>query len=305
MTTPATSLNELKQRRTEWAPWLAVIEEVLRETESSEWDSVFSPAAQLSAAAQSANKADDHRPAIPLLAGATLTVRRIAISRLLKRLIRTAVASGAPTMATLAFAVDRELDFLGLFKASLCQNAEYLEAVATCRGVDAGAFQAVVGLVSMPFLQACGRRAKLSISRSWAQPYCPVCGSWPVFAEDRGIERSRNFRCGRCGGEWYARGLACVYCGLSDHDALVALVPEKGRAHGVVEACTRCLGYMKVLTRLQGCAPATVLLDDLATVALDVAARSAGFTRPSGGGFPLDVTVCEPRVTRRLFAWNA
>jgi FdhE protein len=302
MTAPAGSLNELKRRRTEWAPWLAVLEEALREARTSGWDGAFSPAAQLSARARSAN--EDR--AIPLLAGATLTVRRIAVRRLLKRLMGAAVASGAGKMATLEFAaVERELDVLALFKASLCQDAEYLERVATSRGVDADAFQAVVGLVSMPFLQACGRRAKPTLSRSWAEPYCPVCGSWPAFVEERGIERNRRFRCGRCGAEWYARGLSCLYCGVNDHEALVSLVPEKGRSYGIVEACTRCLGYVKVLSRLQGCSPATVLLDDLASVALDVSARSEGFTRPSGAGCPLDVTVSDAGMMRRLTRWNA
>jgi len=304
MTAPARSLNELKRSRTDWAPWLAVLEEALREAQTSHWDGVFSPAAQLGPAARSTNAGAD-RLAMPLLAGAALTVRTISVSRLLKRLMGVALASGTRKMATLELALERDLDVLALFKASLCQDAEYLERVATSRGVDADAFQAIVALVSIPFLQACSRRAKPSLSRSWAEPYCAVCGSWPAFAEERGIERSRQFRCGRCGGEWYARGLACLYCGVNDHEALVSLVPESGRSCGTVEACTRCFGYVKVLSRLQGCSPAMVVLDDLASVALDVAARSEGFTRPSGAGFPLDLTVSDAGMIRRLIPWNA
>ena len=119
-----------------------------------------------------------------------------------------------------------------------------------------------------------------------------MCGAWPAFAEVRGIERTRVFRCGRCGCGWHARPLRCPYCGIDDHRALVSLVPQHGGSHGVIEACTSCHSYAKTFTRLQGCAPETVMLDDLASVHLDVAALEEGYTRPQGPGYRLDVTVC-------------
>lgn len=78
---------------------------------------------------------------------------------------------------------------------------------------------------------------------------------------------------------------------MDDHHALVSLVPQAGGSNAVVEACKSCLGYIKTFTRLQGCAPDMVMLDDLASVHLDVAALEQGFTRPPGPGYPLDVTV--------------
>ena len=67
----------------------------------------------------------------------------------------------------------------------------------------------------------------------------------------------------------------------------------------VIDACRRCLGYVKTLTTLQGSPPAKILLDDLATVDLDVAAFERGYGRPEGAGYHLDVTVTEqgPRVS--------
>ena len=52
---------------------------------------------------------------------------------------------------------------------------------------------------------------------------------------------------------------------------------------------------------LQGSPPAKVLLDDLATVDLDVAAFERGYSRPEGVGYHLNVTVKE-NGRRRLFA---
>ena len=135
--------------------------------------------------------------------------------------------------------------------------------------------------------------------------YCPVCGSWPAFAEVRGIERSRYFRCGRCGGEWHSETLRCAYCVMTDHNELVTLVPEKNEAHAVIDACKRCLGYVKTFTRLQGCPSDAVIVEDLASVALDVAALEQGYRRPSDAAYPLDVTVTDTGEARRFFAWNA
>jgi FdhE protein len=143
------------------------------------------------------------------------------------------------------------------------------------------------------------------MAAGWVEGYCPVCGSWPAFAEVRGIERNRYFRCGRCGGAWHARALHCPYCSTSEHGELVALVPENGGSNAVIDACRRCLGYVKTFTRLQGCAPGQVMLDDLASVDLDIAVLEQGYTRPSGAGYALAITVTDTRAGRRLFAWKS
>ena len=90
-------------------------------------------------------------------------------------------------------ALREDLDVLTLFTASLCQDSERVTEVAAASGADAEALQAVIALLPVPFLHACNRRWASSISESWVEGYCPVCGSWPAFAEVRGIERSRSF----------------------------------------------------------------------------------------------------------------
>jgi FdhE protein len=301
MMAPDTALHGLKRQRPEWEPWLAVVEEILREAGSSTWD-VAVPGSGTEAPGA---KAAARQTAVPLLAKATIHVQTNSMRRLLERLIRIASLSGTPKMATLAAALGEDLDVLMLFTASLCQDSERVTEVAAASGADAEALQAVIALLPVPFLHACNRRWASSISESWVERYCPVCGSWPAFAEVRGIERSRYLRCGRCGGAWHAHALSCPYCAVRDHDALVSLVPETAGAQAVIEACTRCLGYVKTFTTLQGCPPGTVMLQDLASVDLDVAALEQGYTRPPGTGYFLQVTVTDKGAARRFFAWNA
>jgi FdhE protein len=292
MIAPDAALNGLRRQHPEWEPWLAVVDEILRETDAPVWEASV-PAT-----------APTQRTAVPLLAGATLAVRAGSVGELFARLIRIASRAGTPKMATLKAALHADTEMAPLFTAALCQDSDGIKEAAAVSGADAEALQAVAALLPAPLLQACNRRWASSISASWVEGYCPVCGSWPAFAEVRGIERNRYFRCGRCGGGWHARALLCPYCAMNDHDELVSLVPERAGTNAVIEACQRCLGYVKTFTTLQGCAPGAVMLEDLASVDLDVAAVEHGFARPSGPGYALGVTVTDNGARRRFFAWK-
>ena len=281
MTAIDTGLQYLKRQHPEWEPWLAVVQEVLSETTNPEWDACVPV------------RTEAQQSKVPLLAGTTLALAQRSVHRLLEKLIRIAHRSGTPEMATLEPMLHADLDFLNLFKVSLCQNSDRLKEIAVDLGADSEAFQAVAALLPVPLLNACNRRWASSKSVSWVEGYCPVCGAWPAFAEVRGIERSRYFRCGRCGGEWQSSPLSCPYCSTTNHEELVSLVPEKSGTNSVIEACKRCLGYVKTFTKLQGSPPDKILLDDLATVELDVAALDQGYKRPQGAGYCLDVVVTD------------
>jgi FdhE protein len=295
---PDAALKALRRERPEWEPWLAVVDETLREAGNPAWEAAVPDVVQ------------EQRTAVPLLAGTTLTLEAGLVRRLFERLIRTATRVVTPKMSSLIAALHADPDWSQLFTASLCQDSDRVDKIAAVSGADAEALNAVVALLPVPFLHACNRRRASSISASWVEGYCPVCGSLPAFAEVRGIERNRYFRCGRCGGEWHARALVCPYCAMSDHDELVALVPEKNGSNAagsnaVIDACQRCLGYVKTFTRLQGCSPGAVMLEDLASVDLDVAAIEHGFARPQGPGFALGLTVTDHGSRRGFLAWKS
>ncbi|HEY6200865.1 MAG TPA: formate dehydrogenase accessory protein FdhE [Candidatus Binatia bacterium] len=287
-----TSLDDLGRQRPEWEPWLAVVREVVEELGDPRWD-VFVP---------DVAKAPESK--IPLLAAATITCDKKAVGEWTARLLRTAFKSGTTEMATLEGAA-ASADALALLKASLCQDGASLSETAARFGADADAFQAVASQLAVPFLHACSRRWASSLPISWMEGYCPVCGAWPAFAEVRGIDRNRYFRCGRCASEWRMLGLVCPFCGMDDHEQLARLVPEKDGTTRVVEACKRCLGYVKTFMRLQASPAVRVILDDLANVDLDMAALEQGYKRPPGAGYALDVAVVEKATASdRFFSWR-
>jgi FdhE protein len=92
---------------------------------------------------------------------------------------------------------------------------------------------------------------------------------------------------------------------MTDHEELVSLVPEKAGSNAVIDACKRCLGYVKSFTKLQGSDPASVMIDDLASVNLDIAALEQGYRRPEGGGYSLDIKVV-PKAgsSERILSWR-
>jgi FdhE protein len=269
--------EDLKRQHPEWGPWLAVIQEILNEIAEPKWDAMVP-----SAAAPQASK-------IPLLAQVTLEPDRRSLARIFDNLMRIAGRSGAPKMATLQAAPYAGLDVLALLQALLNQDDHHINKCASVAGVDPEAFRAVAALLPMPLLYACNRRWKSY--EGWMEGYCPICGAWPAYAEVRGIERSRYFRCAGCGSEWQAQCLFCPYCGMTDHRELASLVPEQSGSNSAIDACNRCRGYVKAFTKLQGSPPARIIPEDLASVALDVAAADRGYRRPRGAGYSLNLTL--------------
>jgi FdhE protein len=137
----------------------------------------------------------------------------------------------------------------------------------------------------IPLLHACRRQWNAILPKAWSHGYCPVCGGWPALAEMCGVERARYLRCVRCGAAWRAHALACPYCANAEHAGLGSLVPQDGPPKWSIEVCRRCRGYLKVLTALRPASAQALLLEDLETLELDLAARERGYRRPEGEGY--------------------
>jgi FdhE protein len=284
MTESDTGLDKLHKRHPEWAPWLAVVRETLRECTNPQWDSLV----PLPAAVQNGK--------VPLLAEASLDLAQSLVPALISRLIRIACQNGTSQMASLKRLEQPGVDVRVLFRAALRQDRNYINEVAAAHGAEPAALQAVIAMAPLPFLHACNRAWARSIAPGWVESYCPICGAWPALAEVRGIERTRHFRCSRCGGEWRAQFLLCPFCGTTDHNELLSLVPENRGDNSTIDACKRCMGYIKSFATLQGSPPAKVFIDDLESVELDVAAVHQGYQRPEGAGYSLNLTVTDGRA---------
>lgn len=269
----------LRNRWTGSGPWLTIVEETMREAEAPAWEGMVPDAAVGPGRNQ------------PRLAGVVVFVDLRRLRDWIDRLSAVGRLDAPSPMARAAVAMARRAAPVDLFRASLCEDLACLREMAWSVRAEPDRFRALAGLVPVPLLQACGRRLSREVSAPWTQGYCPLCGSWPALAEEWGVERCRQLRCARCGSAWRTSRLTCPFCSNRNHDKLTSLVPAAERPGMTVEACRLCLGYLKVEARLEPAAPRDVMLDDMSSADLDVAALDEGFRRPAGPAFPLDAVV--------------
>jgi FdhE protein len=266
--TPATRARH----HPEWSPWLMVLAEARRALDDPLW------ARAVPAVTQGAPSSSP-RPA-PLLHDARLTVDAAGTDRFIRRLFGVAGESGESAAALRAAAHDPRLDPRALLEAAIRQDARCLDDWAAGLGVEPPVLRAVAAVAVTPLLHACRRAWNDGPPAGWRQGYCPVCGAWPTFAEARGLERSRQLRCARCGGDWRTDWLRCPYCDNADHTRLGALVAAAPLETRKVETCEACRGYVKSITTLRATPVDEVTLVDLDTVELDIAALERGYARP-------------------------
>ena len=266
-------LAQARRDNPEAEVWLGLLAAALEESESgARWEAAVPKVAA------------DHPVKAPLLARAQVTVHGRAIRRWVRRLLGLAprVNGGG-----------RGVDGLALLEAAVCQDDARLDALAAAAGADPHATRVVGQMAAVPLLQACARGLASQIPATWWEGYCPVCGAWPVVAEYTGLERKRQLRCGRCSSGWAIPLLRCVFCDEIQHDQLGYLTPEEGEQTWRVEVCRTCKGYLKGVTTVRPSAPWSILIDDLMTVHLDIAALDRGYGRPERPGYALGARVVE------------
>jgi len=265
----AQRLADLRQKNPESETWLTLVEAALTESQdATTWDTAV-------------RSVPNGRPArAPLLHGAEVNVHARSANRFVRQLAQLAGLNGAA----------RRLDALGLLEAAIRQDDARIDAFAA---VDPSVLRVVAQVAVVPLLRECARVIGGEIPEAWWEGYCPLCGAWPTLSEFRGLERKRWLRCGRCGIGWQLPWLRCPFCAETNHENLGYLAPEEGETARKVEVCDTCKGYVKAEPTVRELPWWGVLLDDVATVALDVAALDRGYHRPERPGFELDVKVVE------------
>ena len=265
-------LAQARREAPESEMWLGLLAAALEQSEAGGvWESAVP---QLAA---------DRPVKAPLLFRAQLTVNGRAASSWVRRLLALAPQAKGKRGS--------EIDGLALLEAALCQDDAGIDALAATAGAEPQAVRVVGQMAAMPLLRACARGLAPQLSTTWWEGYCPLCGAWPVVAEYTGLERKRQLRCGRCGTGWAIPLLRCVFCDEIQHENLAYLAPEEGEQERKIEVCKTCQGYLKGVTTVRAAASWAILLDDLMTVHLDVAAIERGYQRPARPGHGLEARI--------------
>ena len=263
----------------EWRPLLVLIAETLRETERPQWTRCV-PALE-----------PHGRGGRPLLDGAVIGGNPRLIERWIRRILARAADTGTEVQPLARAMAAGRLSPRFLFEAAMSQDVDRLDQLATIHGDDRGVLRALAPLIARPMLQACRRAWADRVPADWAYGYCPICGGWPALAEIRGLDGVRYLRCAACGGGWRTEWLRCPFCGEDDHEKLGSLVSAESLERQTIDVCDGCRQYVKTVTTLTPIRPDDVLLHDLGTVVLDVAALEHEYCRPAAKGHQVELTV--------------
>jgi len=139
-----------------------------------------------------------------------------------------------------------------------------------------------------PSLEAVGAEVYESYpkDRSWEFGHCPVCGAPPLIARLKDKEGRRFLTCSFCHLEYRAKRISCPYCGEEDFKKLEYFTAEEEPGYQV-HTCKTCKKYIKTVDFRNLDRPSLPMLDDLESLALDMAAQKRGYSRPvlSAWGF--------------------
>lgn len=237
-------------------------------------------APELSPERAAAKRADG----VPLLRGETLAFELPAVERLLLRLcqaIGPQLAEPAAAQRIAQAAQRGQFTLADLVRQAIDGEAGALHERAAELGLDGPLLGTLLRFCLLPGLsQLAGELAPGRGAPAWPHCYCPICGSWPLLAEQRGLEQLRYLRCGLCAAGWQADRQLCPFCGNRNHQRL-GYQHIAGADHERAATCEECRGYLKVLASLAPLTPLELIVRDLATLPLDMIALERGYLAPS------------------------
>jgi FdhE protein len=212
---------------------------------------------------------------VPLLRGETLALDESAFRRRWAA-VCAALGRQGQDAGPLARAGRGGLAPCELLADVLAGRPAAVHARAEALGLDPALTATVLRLTLFPVLSAVSA-ALGPAPAGWGRGYCPVCGSWPLLGEFRGLEQVRVLRCGLCAAGWEYPRLGCPYCGTRDHERLGFLHVEGEESQRRAATCAECRGYVKMVATLTPLSAPGLLAADAATLHLDLAAAVRGY----------------------------
>lgn len=176
--------------------------------------------------------------------------------------------------------LEGQLDLKGALSKALTLDRAGLTRLANPLQADSSLLEAMAGYVLTPIAWA----YQLALGEvmnfaDWRKGYCPVCGAWPILSEQRGRDKHRYLRCGRCGAGWRFNRLQCVWCDNTQQKELGFLF-DSDRPTSRADTCDYCRGYIKTIITFDPLESDMLPVHDLATIFLDQMAAAEGYKRP-------------------------
>ncbi len=194
------------------------------------------------------------------------------------RIAKEANPHMAGQMRKIEEAIDnKKLDVKRLFKKG--SKEKKVERVADEFGLDKKVFSFLIQSSIRPSIEAAVEQLRSELnSETWLKGYCPICGSLPSLSLLKEEVGKRYLLCSYCGFEWRIDRLFCPFCNNKDQESLHYLFAEGEEAYRI-DLCDKCHQYIKTID-YRNLAESDPVLEDLATLHLDILASQKGYKRP-------------------------
>ena len=170
----------------------------------------------------------------------------------------------------------------GILTDYIVGRTDVFEAMSACVPETPKLLDFLVAASLAPSLEVLARELSslIDMEKTWNYGHCPVCGSLPLMARLEGKEGFRMLTCSFCHHEYKAKRLQCPYCLEEDTKKLRYFTSNDDTGYQV-HVCDSCQSYVKVADFRNLDRISYPILDDLESLALDVAAAHEGFVRPT------------------------
>jgi FdhE protein len=233
---------------------------------------------------------------LPILPGGEFPLDMPLVTELAKELLR-ALPEKAPALAPCAPLLAARIEEPGILEAA-CREAidlSHREQDLPLLGAWAKEhpeaplfFRFIATSAALPCLIVVGGilGEAHDKERIWPHGHCPVCGNQPLIGRLADKEGRRLHTCSLCGFEYRAPRLGCPFCLAPESEGAEYHVSEDERGY-LLTVCKSCKTYFKLGDFRECDRYWFPLLDDLASLTLDIYAAQLGCRRPtlSGWGF--------------------
>ena len=154
-----------------------------------------------------------------------------------------------------------------------------MEGIVEGIGLDKNVFLFLILNSIGPSIEAGVEQLRSELDpETWLKGYCPLCGSLPSLSLLKEEVGKRYLLCSYCGYQWRMDRISCPFCKNKDQESLHYFLGEGEETHWI-DLCDQCHQYIKTIDyrSLQESDP---VLEDLATLHLDILASQKGYKRP-------------------------
>ena len=171
----------------------------------------------------------------------------------------------------------KKIDLKKLLKMGA--NEKKIEQVAAEFELDKKVFAFLVWNSIKPSIEAGMEQLRSELDpETWLKEYCPICGSLPSLSLLKEEGGKRYLLCSHCGYQWRIDRLFCPFCNNREQKSLQYFCGEGEEAYRI-DLCDKCRQYIKTVD-YRNLEESDPVLEDLATLHLDILASQKGYKRP-------------------------